>query len=215
MLLHQTARTRHPTLDRLAQYLIVAGTDQGQMGAGTGDARMEELAGQNRARRVGQDEDRVGKFRALGLVHGEGIEGLDRLEATRQDLFDGVAAIASGKGDTQRQFVSSTAGPDKGDADVAVHQAEPSGDPLQGDHPELDRPALPLEVDIEDIPIDKADDVSIAEDAMPDPIVQLPATLLRRAGFGLRPLGRRIALRDPDLAQIPIQQGHGTRRGGR
>jgi hypothetical protein len=53
----------------------------------------------------------VGECRALGLVHREGIDGLDGPEATRQEPFDAVAAIARGKGDTQRQFVPSTAGP--------------------------------------------------------------------------------------------------------
>ncbi len=94
------------------------------MGAGAGDASVEQLPGQDRAWGCGEDEGGVTEFRALGFVYCEGIDGLHRLEAAGEGPFDAILAVAGGEGDPKDPLLAGAHRAGQGDPHVAIHQAQ-------------------------------------------------------------------------------------------
>ena len=111
-------RCAHGGSGRLRQCGGAAG--QGKALARPGNGGIEQLAA-NRLVRVRQHQRRMTELRALGFVHGHGIDTLNRIKPAWQYQTD--AAIRESERDPEHGALVG-AGHIQGDADVAVHQAE-------------------------------------------------------------------------------------------
>src|SRR5690606_30535670 len=92
----QATVTLYATLDGLLEDWRMA-LDQREVLTGTGDPGIDQLAGQYRVERVGQQQGAVGELRTLGFMHGHRIYGFHGTQPAGQDKAQSLLAVVAWK----------------------------------------------------------------------------------------------------------------------